>query len=306
MNLDIFSRQLSLFSLLAGNVQLSVREVCQQVGISARTFYRYIAMFRAHDFEVSEERGVYSIDLSSHFFDVLTEKMRFTRGEVQTLCALLERADPADPGVQRLRQRMRTLYGVDFDSSGVRIDLLLHDNTEALKKAIDAHRQVVIHDYDSPHSHTTSDRLVEPFQLLAPRQSVRCYELGSQQCKTFKISRMRGAVEVLDQRWQWRGRHINYYTDLFGFSGEEVHRVVLRLGQLSAQILMEEYGVKDSQLVMDSDERHRIFATSVCSLDGIGRFVLGLISDIDVVRGHELQLWLRRQLRAAQAKTATL
>lgn len=302
MNLDIFARQMRLFTLLAGNLQYSVREICQQVGISPRTFYRYIALFRSQDFEVSEEHGIYSVDFSSAIFNHLTEKLRFTHSEVQTLCTLLERADPTDSGVQRLRQRMRTVYGVEFDATGVRISPLLHENTDALSQAIAKHRQIVLHDYDSPHSHTTSNRLVEPFCLLPQQQSVRCYEVQSQQCKTFKIARMKSRIEVLDQHWQWRGRHISYYTDLFGFSGEEVHHIVLRLGSLATRILMEEYGVQDSQLVIDADNTHRLFATSVCSYDGVGRFVLGLISDIDIVKGQELQQWLHRQLQVALQK----
>jgi len=291
-----------LFTLLAGNLQYSVREICQQIGISPRTFYRYIALFRSQDFEVSEEHGIYSVDFSSAIFNHLTEKMRFTHSEVQALCTLLERADPSDSGVQRLRQRMRTLYGVEFDPTGAHTSPLLHENTDALSQAIAKHRQVMLHDYDSPHSHTTSNRLVEPFRLLPQQQSVRCYEIQSQQCKTFKIARMKSHIEILDQHWQWRGRHINYYTDLFGFSGEETHHIVLRLGSLATRILMEEYGVQDTQLVIDTDGSHRLFATSVCSNDGVGRFVLGLISDIDIVKGHNLQQWLHRQLQAAQQK----
>lgn len=303
MNLDIFARQLRLFSLLAGNMQLSVQEVCRQIGISPRTFYRYIAMFRANDFEVSQTQGgIYSIDFSSSFFNTFAEKMRLSRTEVQTLSTLIERADPSLPGIQRLRQRMRTVYGVEFDPSGVRVDTLAHDNTDTLLQAISRHQQAVLHDYDSPHSHTLGDRLVEPFQLLAQQRSVRCYEIASQQCKTFKIARIRQRVELLPQKWQWRGRHISYYTDLFGFSAAEVHHVVLRLGSLSARILMEEYGVPDSQLVIDTDPARRLFATSVCSLEGVGRFVLGLISDIEVVKGRGLQLWLHRQLRDAQRR----
>lgn len=306
MNLEIFSRQLRLFSLLAGNMQLTVKEVCRQVGISSRTFYRYIAMFRASDFEVSEARGgIYSIDFSSSFFNSFAEKMRLSHTEVQTLSALLERADPSLPGIQRLMQRMRTVYGVEFDPGGTRVDALAHENTDTLMQAISRHQQAVLHDYDSPHSHTLGDRLVEPFQLLAQQRSVRCYEVESQQCKTFKIARIRQRVELLPQKWQWRGRHVSYHTDLFGFSAAETHRVVLRLGPLATRILMEEYGVRETQLVIDDDPSRRLFATSVCSLEGVGRFVLGLISDIEVVKGRDLQLWLHRQLRDAQRRLFT-
>lgn len=86
-------------------------------------------------------------------------------------------------------------------------------------------------------------------------------------------------------------------ADLFGCSDAETQRVVLRLGPRATRILMEEFGVRDWQLVIDADPSRRLFATSVRGCEGVGRFVLGLVSDIEVVRGDGLRQWLVGQLR---------
>jgi len=302
MNLDIFARQLRLLQTLAGNTQLSVGEVCERLDISHRTFYRYIAMFRDQGFDVSNDDGTYSVDLSSPFFSNISEKMRLTASEAQTLCELLEKADPADPRIQRLRQRLRTIYGMEFSDGQTQIDRRFTTNSEAIAQAIRQHKQIILHKYESPHSQTLTDRLVEPFKMVPHIGGVRCYEQQSDQCKTFKISRIKGRVEILKKNWANRSKHITYYTDIFGFSSETVHRITLRLGTLAASILQEEYGVKETQFIIDADGTHRLFAISVCSFEGIGRFVLGLMSDIEIIRTQEFREYIGQQLQIAQTK----
>lgn len=296
MNLEIFTRQLQLLQLLTGNTELTVREICDELDISARTFHRYIAMFRAAGFEVASRRSIYTIFQTSPFYASIADKMQLRGSEVNTLVRMLDKAGTGDPSIASLRRKFSNLYGVDFSLKEARADDLLVRNTALLQKAIRSRRQVLLHDYESPHRQTLSDRLVEPFRLLPATASVRCYELQSNSCKTFKIARIRGEVELCKENWRYPTLHVNYYTDLFGFSGEERSRVILRLTMLAAQVLCEEFGVKDSQLLIDGDNTHRIFSTYVCSPVGIGRFVMGLLNDVEIVRGPELQAYVDAEL----------
>ena len=103
--------------------------------------------------------------------------------------------------------------------------------------------------------------------------------------------KMKERIEVLPQAWQYEREHRTYYTDMFGFSGETTYRIKLRLGYLSAHLLMEEYGVQAYQLVI-LDEKHWLFSTRVCSMQGIGRFVMGLCNDIEILEGTELKQYI--------------
>ena len=73
------------------------------------------------------------------------------------------------------------------------------------------------------------------------------------------------------------------------------------MGTLATRVLMEEYGVKDTQMVIDG-EYHLIFATSVCSYQGVGRFVMGLINDIDVIDSQGFVDYLRENLNTLTKK----
>lgn len=299
MELDVFARQLHLLELLSGNANMTVARMCDELGISRRTFFRYITLFRRVGFTVYSTHEVFSIDLSSAFFSNMSERMRLSSDEVSTLASLLNKADASDSRIERLKQRLHSLYGVTFSEEQAHLDKLQVHNTRLLNTAIRQRLKVVLRDYESPHSHTCSDRTVEPYKFVTQTGGVRCYEPASDLCKTFKLSRMKSEVKLLEEKWTDRQKHTTYYTDIFGFSAETVKRVVLRLGTLSARILTEEFGVKETQFVFDSDNEHRIISLSVCSFQGVGRFVMGLLNDVEVLRSNEFKDYLRMEFQKA-------
>lgn len=300
MNLDTLARQLQLIEMLTGNYQLSLNDICQQLAISERTFYRYLRMLRNNGFYVDMHDGLYSISVDSPFFDSLATKLRPRPAEIESLCRLLEQAPADDVGAARLRRRMQALYGVTFTAEATTERMRQHNLAHTLRKAIQQQRQAILHSYESPHSHTCTDRLVEPFKMLEGSQAVRCYELSSHQCKTFKIARISGDVDILPAPWQHKAQHTHYYTDLFGFSGEHIHYITLRLSPLAAHILAEEYGLKDAQFTPDSDGQHSLITLRVCQYQGLARFVMGLLPDVQILKGTDFRTYLRQQLTRAR------
>lgn len=297
MNLEIFTRQLQLLQLLTGNTELTVRQICEQLDISVRTFHRYVAMFRAAGFEVNLDSNIYSILHTSPFYTNVSDKMQLRSSEVSTMVGMLNRADPRDPSVAALRRKFTSIYGVDFSEEAMQTNQHIIQNTTQIERAIRQRHVMLLHDYESPHRQTLSDRLVEPFRILSSTGSVRCYEPSTDTCKTFKIARIRGEAEVLPGHWKHMQQHKNYYVDPFGFSGEQRHRVALRLSLLASQILCEEFGVSEAQLLIDPDNQHRLFYTYVCSDIGIGRFVMGLLGEVEVVSGPSLKQYIQEQIK---------
>ena len=167
-------------------------------------------------------------------------------------------------------------------------------NISVLYEAIKLKRQVVLRAYASPHSRTTRDRFVEPFMLMNGNNEVRCYEPASAMNKTFKISRMQG-VQMLDSVWTYEKKHRQMYTDVFMFSGEELMPVELTLGQLSYSIMKEEYPQAE-RYMSDNGDGRRLLRMDVCSYAGIGRFVLGLYDDVNVLGGDGFKDYLRRKI----------
>lgn len=110
-------------------------------------------------------------------------------------------------------------------------------------------------------------------------------------CKTFKVSRIK-SVEVMDVFWVNQAKHRDLFTDIFMFSGDEKLPVKLRLGQLAYNLLLEEYPQSQPFLAPEKDGKHWIFKAEVASYLGIGRFVLGLFQDVEVLQDQRFKQYV--------------
>lgn len=295
VELNKFGRQLQLLEMLIGNQHLTIEDISEKLELSTRSVYRYIKFFEDSGFDVYNEQGVVAVGLTSPFVAALTRKVHFTSDELGFLGLLLSQADDNSPLVHRLRTKLRNIYGLEFDSDKLKFNKNLSANILDLQNSIKKRRQCVLQKYNSLNSGQTSDRLVEPFQFLNDKNEVRCYEITSGQCKTFKVARIGGRVLVKDERWAFTMKHVSYMTDVFGFAGEKVWKVILRLTNLSKTILVEEFGVDESKFVIE-DGTHFLITLPVCNMKGVGRFVMGLINDVEIVKGDALRKYVNEQL----------
>lgn len=290
MELDKFDRQLRLLLMLTQNRNLTVDDVSRQLSMSRRSIYRYIDSFKQMGFIVVKEGPRYHIDPESPFFKQITSYIHFTEDEAMTINQVLNSVYDNSPQVRHLREKLSSLYDYKVLSKHG-VDEHIAQNLAALFEAVKTERMVVLRDYASPNSAQTSDRIVEPYLFVSENSEVRCYEIKTGQNKTFKLSRIR-KVEPLDLLWSHKSEHAEFFTDLFHFSGEERFPVTLILGQLSMSLLVEEYPGASALLKQQEDGRF-LLKTEVCSYKGIGRFVMGLIDDIEIVDSPDFVEYLR-------------
>lgn len=265
------------------NRSYTIKQLCDKLEMSRRNLYYYIEFFRDCGFKVYKHGSYYCIDRNSPFFNRLIERVSFTEEEAVLIKRMLDKTERGNALIANLKKKLERFY--DFD---ILADEELREQTvqniKVLYDAIKLKKQVVIHGYASPHSRTTKDRLVEPFMLFNNNNEARCFEPVSMLNKTFKLSRMQ-QVEMLDTEWIYGKMHRDMYTDVFMFSGEVRMPVKMILGQLSYNILKEEYP-QAVKYTSNHDNGQHLLEMEVCSYAGIGRFVLGLFEDI-VVMGDE-------------------
>lgn len=293
MRHDKLERELNLLLLLAGNRGYTSEQICDRMNISRRNFYYYLEFFRDCGFIVEKVGSIYSIDRQSPFFTRLQERIDFTEDEMLTVRRLLEASNKRDAITANLMRKLDRFYDFNILADNELREQSAH-NVSELHKAIKFKRMVVLHRYNSPHSKTEKDRLVEPFMLMNNNNEVRCYEPLSRMNKTFKVSRM-GDVEVLDDEWGNEERHRMMYTDIFMFSDEVQHEVEMTLGPLSFNILKEEYP-SATKYIRALPDRRWLLRLPVCSYAGIGRFVLGLYDDIEVKGDEGFKEYLREKV----------
>lgn len=265
--------------LLTQNNRLSVEDIEKKIHISRRSIYRYLDAFREMGFVVKKEGNKYRLDHTSPFFRTISSGISFSEDEGVTISNVLNSVYNNSAQIRHLREKFANLYRTDvLVRHGV--DNHIAQNISNLFLSIREERVVVLKNYTSPSSGKVSNRIVEPYLFANDNAEVRCLELSTQMNKTFKVSRCE-SVEVLDLLWTHKELHAPYFTDLFGFGGEDRTKVTLLLGQLATSVLLEEYPDAQRQLSLQSDGRH-CFETEVCCFKGIGRFVLGLFEDIEI------------------------
>jgi predicted DNA-binding transcriptional regulator YafY len=291
MRNDILERQLNLMVLLTQNRNLSQEEISSMLEITPRTFYRYLEAFERMGFIVVKEGKFHRLDRSSPFFRKITELVHFTESEAVTMRNVLDSVGYHSPEIVHLREKLSRLYDHKILQHHA-VNVSFANNLHQLYEAIKLERVAILHHYRSSRSNTVTNRTVEPFQFLSGNEEVRCYEPASGMCKTFKVDRLE-RVSVLDVKWSFREQHKTFYTDLFHFSGENKMKVVLRLDRLAAQLLLEEFPASEEELKNEGE--HWILTTEVCSWKGVGRFVLGLPSNVEVLDSSEFLQYLQSQ-----------
>lgn len=280
MRHDKLQRELDLLLLMTENKNYTAAQLCDRIGITLRNLYYYFDFFRDAGFKLVKSGTFYRIDRHSPFFRKLHESIDFNEQEAVLLRRLVSGADESNPLIESIRHKLDKFYDLRI-LTDVHVQQRLSHHIDRFYEAIKFKQMVKICRYSSPHSRTVTDRIVEPFAFMNNNMDVRCYEVSSGQNKTFKLARM-GDVELIDILWSHEEQHRQIYTDAFMFSGEEQWHVTLLLGQLSANLLREEVPQAAQGLSAYDEQRFRL-ELDVCSYVGIGRFVLGLYDDIQVL-----------------------
>ena len=78
-------------------------------------------------------------------------------------------------------------------------------------------------------------------------------------------------------------------------------RVQLRLGVMAHNLLIEEYPLSERDLTQ-LDDTHWLLDTQVCNYAGVGRFVMGLIEDIEIIDSPDFVAYLRTKREALERK----
>lgn len=294
--MNSLKRKLELLLLLTENRDYSVQLLADRLNITSRQLYYDLDNLRACGLKIVKTGTRYRLDRHSSFFKSLHENIALTEEEAFFVYKLIDRLPHTDYLSKNIQSKLERFFNLEL-LTDVGQRRQAESNAAVLREAIAQRRVVILKSYSSPHSHTVSDRMVEPFLFLNAEMDIRCFEINSHTNKTFKTSRA-ASVEMTDVEWLNEKSHKAIFTDIFMFSGEERLPVSLRLGRLSHSIMLEEYPASEAYIQQADDPEHWIFSTDVASFLGIGRFVLGLYHDIDVLSSPEFVNYINDKVRA--------
>lgn len=297
-------RLLRLMKMLTANNKYSVEELSDKLDMSVRTIYRYIDTFREAGFVVKKSEGYIKLDRKSPHFKDISQLVHFTDEEAYILNSAIESIDETNLIKQNLKAKLCSVYDYKVLAECV-VKGSNARNVNRLIEAIEEKKQVILRNYTSAHSKKVSDRIVEPFSFTTNYIQLWAFEPASAPSgntnRLFKLSRIE-SVEFLDKNWEYEDLHKKGYMDLFRITGYNQMPVKLRLGIRAASLLLEEFPLAERELqkTVFKGETCWILDTKVCSYEGIGRFVLGLLDDVHILESDDFKKFLRERIAMAR------
>lgn len=277
---------LRLMKLLTGNVSRTIDQLAVEMGITPRTVYRYIDDIREAGFVVNKLYGnVYAMGKVARGLTDFNKLVYFTEEEAYITAKLIAGIDNNNALKRDLQRKLASVY--DSTSIANYIDNNANAaNVEALADAIRRKKQVVLKQYESAHSNEAKDRLVEPIAFTVNMIDIWAYDVDKGETRMFKVMRIHD-VEVTDSAWTFEANHKVPEPDVFRMTGPLEERIVLQLDTRAKNLLLEEFPLAEKDLLRE--EGKWLLKTTLHSLEGAGRFVIGLAADIKIEEGEALR-----------------
>ena len=280
---------LRLMKILTGNVSRTIDQVAKEMGITPRTVYRYIDDIREAGFVVNKLYGnVYAMGKVARGLSDFNRLIYFTEEEAYITAKMIEGIDNNNVLKRDLQRKLASVY--DSTSIANYIDNTANAaNVEVLADAIKRKKQVVLKQYESAHSNESKDRLVEPIEFTANMIDIWAYDVDNGDNRVFKVARIH-EVEVLDAEWAFKSKHKAIKPDVFRMVGNLNEKIVLQLNTRAKSLLLEEFPLAEKDLKREDGKW--FLKTTIHSLEGAGRFVIGLAADIKIIEGDKLRKYI--------------
>ena len=275
--------------LLSSNVDYTIPELMERLETSRRSIFRYLESFKVAGFTMKKKgANVHKLLTNScHKID-LSQLIHLSDEEAYLLHNLMGALSSDCQVIINLEHKLASL----FDATSVTEIIgnkVTGENIMRLRQAIDEKRQVTLIKYESGNTMSISDRLVEPIKFSSNYRDIYAYEVSTGITKVFKISRI-GLVDISLADWQHEDKHEKIEADCFRMTGKEDIPVTLKMTLKAKNLLIEEYPLASKYVTYDG--KYWWFKGNVKDLAGVGRFVIGLADQIQVIDSDALSRYI--------------
>ena len=287
-------RTLRLMRLMSGNAYLTVEQLAKRLDTSTRSIYRYIDTFKTCGFAVEKiDDSIYRLISMPSGYKDLQKLVYFSEEEARVLTYLIESLDETNSLKSSLYRKLCAVCDTKSikEYSGTSKNAA---NVQALGNAMKDRKTVILKDYSSSSSGTVRDRVVEPFEFTNNHIDIWAYDCEKKDVRLFKIARI-GWVDILPIDWQHGDEHDKGYLDAFRMQGKTQTHVRLEMTLRARNLLCEEFPLAIPD-VTEKDGKY-ILDTKVSKMEGVGRFVIGLMGDIRVLDSPELVAYINDYIR---------
>jgi proteasome accessory factor C len=284
---------LQLIRLLNTPPSKDVPQLIRRLGSSKTRIYEYIQLLEKIGYKIKTDgKHRKSLELSvSKYGNGALEP-----DDIALIQDILQRSGSKNPLAQEL------LYKLDANLSLIPLaDALpqLHASRiiQLIRTGINTQRRMILRRYRSLTSNTVEDRYIEPMELTEDFRYIIAWDLKKKGQRQFKLERIED-VDLLDEKIA--KERIASPMDIFGLTsddsiGHQWHPVKLKLSATAHHLIIEEFPLSRQYIRMV--RKQIVFDGMVRHWKGVGRFILGLPGEVEVLEPNELKEYLNKKNR---------
>lgn len=270
----------------------SIAQLAEQLETSDKSIYRYLNLLEELGYEVqkNEHRKVY-IKQAQNKNNSLDED------EKKLILSLLNSTVHSKNTAQAIKTKLQ--IDNTLPTAQELNELRYLKMLDLINYAIPEKMPLKIMGYQSTSGNDSpQERLVMPYHLDGQRMVLIAYDCERKDVRHFKIQRMEALLLAEEKKGQFNQVSIPV-VDLFGMSSTKSLPVEMYLSKRAYLLLTEEFTQSKVKIVPDANHKDYpyLFKDYVCSYDGIGRFVLGLLNEILIVGNEEFKGYLREKIK---------
>lgn len=258
-----------------------------QVNAAERTMYRYFDLVKELGFEIQKDtfNRWYIAGNTDYQLDKFTNEetdfirnlvLQFGQDSIFKDSILLKTSTESQPN--QLSQQL--------------VNVHLSTLISTIQESILHQKQLILNNYHSLHSNTISNRLVEPIAFTSDFQYLCAFEVSSLKNKYFATRRIL-SLELTATKFEFETKHQIEAVDAFGFSFQgKTYTIHLNLKLRAYMMLKEEYPATIPYISIENNQY--ILHIKVNNLKPIGRFVKGLIDDVEIIGDQQFLDYIKK------------
>ncbi len=287
-----FYRIFQLIARLRSPLGCNKKEMAQVFDVSERTIERHLQLLRDLGFEITKTGNRFKIERADKQLPHQEEMIQFSLEEA----AIIKQAIFAfsQPGhVQKgLLEKLYALTEMD-ELADTLYNQAISKNISRIRQAMRLQEQLILKNYHSMGSDKPKDYIVEPIRFYNYYRYLMAFDAGAQKVKQFKTERITSTL-FTGNKWAYTTEHSKQKVDVFGMSGTQPIPVQLRLSKRARHLLEEEF--PDAAPNIKNSGSHALYKSEVFSFKGVGRFVMGLLDEIEVIEPQELKEYIQQKI----------
>ncbi len=286
-------RVFNLISRLRAPFGATKISLARDFNVTERTIERYLVLLQDLGFDVEKKGDCFSIERVEKYQFKPEDLIIFSLEEAAAIKDSIMNSALHGPLQKSLLTKLYALTDIDEISETI-FRQNISKSISSIRKAIKDKEQVILKQYHSVSSNSCNDRLIEPIKFFSYYIYLLAYEVSTEQVKQFKIDRISG-VERTGYYWQYESKHNQMQVDAFGMSGTDPIPVKLKLSNLAHKLMEEEH--PDTAVSINFDGDTPIYTGTVFLFEGIGRFIMGLLNEVEIIEPPELKTYVEGKVK---------